>query len=216
MDKKQYLVIGLGRFGRSVCETLYENGAQVVAMDVDQTLVDSAASISTHAVCADAMDADILREMGIDEFDVAIVSIGHDIKAGGLITMQLKEMGVQTVIAKALDETQGRMLKKLGADKVVYPERDMGRRVAHNLRSTRIMDFIEVSPDYSLSEIRPLERWIGKDLGQLALRAKYGINILAIKNGDNVNAAPDAVTVIDADDTLLVICPEKTLRMFEK
>lgn len=216
MDRKQYLVIGLGRFGRSVCETLYENGAQVVAMDVDQALVDAAADISTHAVCADAMDADILRELGIDEFDVAIVSIGHDIKAGGLITMQLKEMGVQTVIAKALDETQGRMLQKLGADKVVYPERDMGRRVAHNLRTTRIMDFIEVSPDYSLSEIRPLEKWIGKDLGQLALRVKYGINVLAIKNGDNVNAAPDAATVIDADDTLLVICPEKTLRTLEK
>ena len=178
--------------------------------------MDDAADISTHAVCADAMDANTLEELGITDFDVAIVSIGHDIKAGGLITMQLKEMGVNTVIAKALDETQGRMLTKLGADKVVYPERDMGRRVAHNLRSTRIMDFIEVSPDYSLSEIRPLDKWIGKDLGQLGMRVKYGINVLAIKNGDEVNAAPEATTVINEGDTLLVICEEKKLRMLER
>ena len=216
MDKKQYLVIGLGRFGRSVCETLYANGAEVMALDINQSRVDSAVDIATHAVCANAMDANTLEELGISDFDVAIVSIGHDIKAGGLVTMQLKEMGVPTVIAKALDETQGRMLKKLGADKVVYPERDMGRRVAHNLRSTNIMDFIEVSPDYSLSEIRPLDKWVGKDLGQLGMRVKYGINVLAIKNGENVNAAPDAATVIREDDTLLVICPEKTLRMLER
>ncbi len=216
MARKQYLVIGLGRFGRSVCETLYENGAEVVAMDIKQSRVDEAANIATHSVCADAMDANILNEMGISDFDVAIVSIGHDIKASGLITMQLKEMGVETVIAKALDETQGRMLTKLGADKVVYPERDMGRRVAHNIRSTRIMDFIEVSPDYSLSEIRPLDKWIGKDLGQLGMRVKYGINVLAIKNGENVNAAPEAGTIIHEDDILLVICEEKTLRMLER
>lgn len=216
MDKKSYLVIGLGRFGRSVCETLYENGAEVMALDTDQARVDAAVNIATHAVCADAMDAATLEELGISDFDVAVVSIGHDLKAGGLITMQLKEMGVQTVIAKALDETQGRMLRKLGADKVVYPERDMGRRVAHNLRSMRIMDFIEVSPDYSLSEIRPLDKWVGKDLGQLGMRVKYGINVLAIKNGDDVNAAPEANTVIRADDTLLVMCAEKTLRMLER
>jgi len=216
MDKKQYLVIGLGRFGLSLCETLYANGAEVLAMDVDQARVDAAANCATHAVCADAMDASILEELGISDFDVAVVSIGHDLKAGGLITMQLKEMGVPTVIAKALDETQGRMLTKLGADKVVYPERDMGRRVAHNLRSTKIMDFIEVSPDYSLSEIRPMDKWVGKDLGQLGLRVRYGINVLAIKSGEDVNAAPDAATVIGADDTLLVICPEKTLRMLER
>lgn len=216
MDKRNYLVIGLGHFGRSVCETLYENGAQVMALDINQARVDAVMDKATHAVCADAMDADTLRELGITDFDVAIVNIGHDIKASGLITMQLKEMGVPNVIAKALDEVQGRMLTKLGADKVVYPERDMGRRVAHNLRTTRIMDFIEVSPDYSLSEIRPMDKWIGKDLGQLGMRVKYGINVLAIKNGDDVNASPEATTIIREDDTLLVMCAEKTLRMLER
>ena len=216
MDKKQYLVIGLGRFGRSICETLYENGSEVMALDIDQDRVNECADIATHAVCADAMDKENLEQIGISNFDVAVVNIGTDVKASGIVTMLLKEMGVETVIAKAHDEIHGMMLKKLGADKVVYPERDMGRRMAHNLRSAHIMDFIEVSPDYSLTEIRPMEKWIGKNLGQLALRAKYGINILAIKNGDEVDASPSPDTVIDENDILLVICEEKTLRMFDR
>ena len=216
MDKKQYLVIGLGRFGRSICETLYENGSEVMALDIDQDRVNECVDISTHAVCADAMDKAALEELGISNFDIAVVNIGEDVKASGIITMLLKEMGVETVVAKAHDEIHGMMLRKLGADKVVYPERDMGRRMAHNLRSAHIMDFIEVSPDYSLSEIRPMDKWVGKDLGQLALRVRYGINVLAIKTGDTVNAAPSAETVIRADDIMLVMCEEKTLRMLER
>lgn len=216
MDRKQYLVVGLGRFGQAICETLYENGSEVMALDIDQERVNECVDFATHAVCTDAMERSNLEELGISNFDVAVVNIGTDVKASGIVTMLLKEMGVETVIAKAHDEIHGMMLKKLGADKVVYPERDMGRRVAHNLRTTRIMDFIEVSPDYSLSEIRPMDKWVGKDLGQLALRAKYGMNILAIKNGDDVDAAPSADTVIHEEDILLVMCEEKTLRMFER
>ena len=216
MDRKQYLVVGLGRFGQAICETLYENGAEVMALDIDPERVNECAEKAPHAVCANAMEKDNLEQLGISNFDVAVVNIGTDIKASGIVTMLLKEMGVETVIAKAHDEIHGMMLKKLGADKVVYPERDMGRRVAHNLRTTHIMDFIEVSPDYSLSEIRPLDKWVGKDLGQLALRAKYGMNILAIKNGDEVDASPSADTVIRSDDIMLVMCPEKTLRMLER
>ncbi len=216
MDKKMYIVIGLGRFGRAICETLYENGSEVLALDIDQERVNDAAEVATHAVCADAMEAENLDQLGISNFDVAVVTIGQDVKASGIVTMLLKERGVGTVIAKAHDEIHGRLLKKLGADKVVYPERDMGRRIAHNLRSTRIMDFIEVSPDYSLSEIRPMEKWIGKNLGQLGMRVKYGINVLAIKHGEDVNAAPDADTVVREGDIMLVICAEKTLRMLDR
>ena len=216
MDRKQYLVVGLGRFGQAICETLYENGSEVMALDIDQERVNECVDFATHAVCTDAMERSNLEELGISNFDVAVVNIGTDVNASGIVTMLLKEMGVETVIAKAHDEIHGMMLKKLGADKVVYPERDMGRRVAHNLRTTRIMDFIEVSPDYSLSEIRPMDKWVGKNLGQLALRAKYGMNILAIKNGDDVDAAPSADTVIHEEDILLVMCEEKTLRMFER
>jgi len=216
MDRKQYLVIGLGKFGQSICETLYENGSEVMALDADQELVNECADKATHAVCADAMDRKVLEQLGISNFDVAVVTIGTDVKASGIITMLLKEMGVNTVMAKAQDEVHGMMLKKLGADKVLYPERDMGRRVAHNLRTTHIMDFIEVSPDFSLTEISPLDKWIGRDLGVLALRAKYGINIIAIKNGDDVNAAPSVDTVIREGDVMLVMCPDRTLRMFER
>ena len=216
MDRKQYLVIGLGKFGKSICETLYENGSEVMALDIDQELVNECAGKATHAVCANAMEREVLEQLGISNFDVAVVTIGTDVKASGIITMLLKEMGVATVMAKAHDEVHGMMLKKLGADKVLYPERDMGRRVAHNLRTTHIMDFIEVSPDFSLTEISPLEKWIGRDLGQLALRAKYGINIIAIKNGDDVNATPSVDTVIREGDVMLVMCPDRTLRMFER
>ena len=216
MDRKQYLVVGLGKFGQSICETLYENGSDVMALDIDQELVNECANKATHVVCADAMDREVLGQLGISNFDVAVVTIGTDVKASGIVTMLLKEMGVGTVMAKAQDETHGMMLKKLGADKVLYPERDMGRRVAHNLRTTHIMDFIEVSPDFSLTEVSPLDKWIGRDLGQLALRAKHGINVIAIKNGDDVNAAPSVDTVIREGDVILVMCPDKTLRMFEK
>ncbi|MBQ4088438.1 MAG: TrkA family potassium uptake protein [Clostridia bacterium] len=216
MDRKQYLVVGLGRFGQAICETLYENGSEVMALDIDQDRVNECVNFATHAVCTNAMERSNLEELGISNFDVAVVNIGTDIKASGIVTMLLKEMGIETVIAKAQDDIHGMMLKKLGADKVVYPERDMGRRVAHNLRTTNIMDFIEVSPDYSLSEIRPMDKWVGKNLGQLALRAKYGMNILAIKNGDDVDASPSADTIIHEDDILLVMCAEKTLRMLER
>lgn len=216
MGKKQYVVIGLGRFGRAVCETLYENGAEVLAVDICQDRVNDAVSYSTHAVCTDASEEGVLRDLGIGNFDVAVVAIGNQIKASSMIALLLKEMGVGTVIARANDEIHGRMLKKLGADKVVYPERDMGRRVGHNLHQHHIMDFIEVSPDYALSEIRPLEKWVGKNLGQLAMRAHYGINVLAIKTGDSVNGAPDAHTVVGSDDVLLILGSTDALRNLEK
>lgn len=216
MTKKQFVVIGMGRFGCSVCETLFESGAEVLALDVNEDRINEAMEFSTHAVCANAMDEDVLNELGISDFDVAVVTIGSDIKASGMITMLLKEMGVPMVIAKASDEIHGRMLQKLGADKVIYPERDMGRRIAHNLSVANIMDFIEVSPDYSLAEIRPMDKWVGKTLGQLGMRARYGINVLAIKRADSINAEPTADTVISEDDVLLVISAQETLNRLDR
>lgn len=212
MARKQYIVIGLGRFGCSVCKTLFEEDADVLAVDLREERAASARDFSTHAMCADATDPDVLKQLGISDFDVGIVTIGGDIKASGVITMLLKEMGVSTVIAKAHDETHGRMLIKLGADKVVFPERDMGRRVAHNLASTHILDFIEISPDFSLVEISPPAKWAGRNLRQLDLRARWDMNIIAIKTGEKVNASPGPDTVIDIDDVLLVMSSEETLK----
>ena len=133
--KKQYLVIGLGLFGSSVAIALAEQGMQVLAIDADIQIVEEHRSLLTDVLCGNAMDHSVLEQIGAADFDVAIVTIGEDIKASGVITMQLKEMGVGCVIVKAIDDFQGRMLTKLGADKVIFPERDMGRRIAHNLVS---------------------------------------------------------------------------------
>ena len=203
--KKQYLVVGLGLFGSSVAIALAEQGMQVLAIDASMERVEDHRSLLTDVLCGDAMDHSVLEQIGAADFDVAIVTIGEDIKASGVITMQLKEMGVGCVIVKAFDDFHGRMLTKLGADKVIFPERDMGRRIAHNLVSEKIMDFIELSPDYSLMEMRARSEWVGKNLKELNLRAKERINVVAIRSGETVNAMPDMNTVIGANDVMLVV-----------
>lgn len=203
--KKQYLVVGLGRFGSAVAIALMEQGMQVLAIDANMELVEDHRSLLTDVICGDAMDHSVLEQIGAADFDVAIVTIGGDIKASGVITMQLKEMGVGCVIVKAFDDFHGRMLTKLGADKVIFPERDMGQRIAHNLVSEKIMDFIELSPDYSLMEMRPRPEWVGKNLKELNLRARERINVVAVRSGEAVNAMPDMNTVIGADDVMLVV-----------
>lgn len=203
--KKQYLVIGLGRFGSAVATELAAQGMQVLAIDRDMELVEEHRSLLTDVVRGDAMDHAVLDQIGAADFDVAIVTIGEDIKASGVITMQLKEMGVGCVIVKAFDDFHGRMLTKLGADKVIFPERDMGQRIAHNLVSEKIMDFIELSPDYSLMEMRPRPEWVGKTLKELNLRTQYRINVVAVRSGDQVNAMPDMNTRINVDDVMLVV-----------
>lgn len=209
--KKQYLVIGLGRFGSSLAITLCQKGAEVLAVDSDMERVEEHRSLLTEVMQADAMDRAVLEEVGVENFDIAIVTIGSDIRSGGTITMLLKEMGAKYVIAKADDEFHGRMLTKLGADKVVFPERDMGQRMAHNLLSEKILDFIELSPDYSLMEMRPKAGWLNKPLRELNLRTRYQINIVAIRTGENVNAMPDMNTCIGEDDVLLVVAATQSL-----
>ncbi|MBP3410848.1 MAG: TrkA family potassium uptake protein [Clostridia bacterium] len=203
--KKQYLVVGLGRFGSAVAIALAEQGMQVLAIDSNLELVEQHRSLLTDVLCGDAMDHSVLEQIGAADFDVAIVTIGEDIKASGVVTMQLKEMGVGCVIVKAFDDFHGRMLTKLGADKVIFPERDMGQRIAHNLVSEKIMDFIELSPDYSLMEIRPRPEWVGRSLKELNLRARERINVVAVRSGEVVNAMPDMNTMIGADDVMLVV-----------
>lgn len=202
---KQYLVIGLGRFGSAVATTLARQGMQVLAVDASMDRVEEHRRLLTDVVCGNAMDHDVLEQIGAGDFDVAIVTIGEDIKASGVITMQLKDMGVGNVIVKAYDDFHGRMLVKLGADKVIFPERDMGQRIAHNLVSEKIMDFIELSPEYSLMEMRPRPEWIGKNLKELNLRQNHRINVVAVRSGERVNAMPDMNTCIGADDVMLVV-----------
>ena len=215
-DKRQFIVVGLGRFGCAIAETLCEAGEEVLGVDRRLDLVEDMRDQITHVVQMDAMDRDALATLGVQDFDVAFVTMGSDIRASGMITLLLKEMGVKCVIAKAHDEFHGRMLEKLGADKVLFPERDMGRRIAHNLVSGNIIDYLELSPDYSMAEILPKPEWIGKTLRDLAMRSRMGINVVAIRNGEQLNAMPTVDTAIRENDVLLVVTSEETLKKMDR
>ncbi|MCR6513267.1 TrkA family potassium uptake protein, partial [Clostridium sp. LY3-2] len=165
MAKRQFVVIGLGRFGSSVAETLYGLGNDVLVIDKDEDLIQDISDKVTHAVQMDATDENALRSLGLRNFDVAVVTIGSNIQASVMVTLLVKELGVRYIIAKGNSDLHAKVLYKIGADRVILPEKDMGVRVAHNLVSESILDFIELSPDYSIMEIETLEEWTGSTLG---------------------------------------------------
>ncbi|MHB8072862.1 TrkA family potassium uptake protein [Desulfosporosinus fructosivorans] len=210
--RKQFVVIGLGRFGTSVAKTLNTLGHDVLAMDKDEHAVQVITQDVTQAVQADAREEETLRALGVRNFDVAIVAIGDDLEANILITLMLKEMGIPYVVAKAQSVQHGKVLEKIGADKIVYPEQDMGIRLANNLIRTNVMDFIELSLDYSIFEIIAPTEFINKTLGKLNLRAVYKINVVAIKKGvDQIVIAPGADEAIEEKDILVIVCNKKAL-----
>lgn len=212
---KQFVVIGCGRFGSSVAKTLCNLGYDVLVVDKDPEKVQELAEFVTHSVQADAVDENALRTIGIRNFDVAVVTIGSNIQASIMGTLIAKELGVKKVIAKAQNELHGKVLYKIGADKVIFPERDMGVRVAHNLVSSNILDVIEFAPDYSIIEVAALEEWEDKTLKELRLPNKYGISVMAIKSGDNINISPYADDVIKSGDTIVVIGHNDSLKQLE-
>jgi trk system potassium uptake protein TrkA len=212
MTKKQFVVVGLGHFGASVATTLYRIGANVLAIDADAERVEEVRDMVTHAVQASGVNREALIQLGVRDFDIAVVAIGGDIKASCMATMLMKELGVGYIVAKAQDEIHGRMLSKLGADKVVYPERDMGKRVAHNLVSGNILDFIELSPDYFMVEVTPPVEWEGKSLSQLELRKRMGVNVIAIRRNGQVDASPKPASVILAGDRLLGMAEKDVIK----
>lgn len=205
MSKKQYVVIGLGRFGTSVAETLYNLGNDVLVIDVDEERIQNIANSVTHAVQADATDEVALREVGVSNFDVAIVSIGSDIQASIMATILVKELGAKQVLAKATNAMHAKVLKKIGANKVVFPEKDMGVRVAHGLVFSNILEYIELSPDYSIAEFLCPETWYGKNLEELNIRSNYGINVVAIRRQDEVDVSPTATENIKQGDVIVAI-----------
>ncbi|WP_027340650.1 potassium channel family protein [Halonatronum saccharophilum] len=204
-EAKQYIVLGLGRFGSSVARTLSSKGYDVLAIDTDDCRVLDISSEVTHAVEADATDEEALKALGVNNFDVAVVSIGQNIHASILATLVLKELGVKYVVAKAQHAMHGKVLSKVGADRIVYPERDMGVRVANNLISTNLLDYIELSPDYRIIELVADKRYAGQTLRKLDLRRKYGVNVIAIKANDKVILSPEADHSINEGDLLVVV-----------
>lgn len=215
MAKKQYAIIGMGRFGSSVAKALSGMGFEVLAIDSNEQRIQDISSIVTHAVSADSTDEDALRALGIRNFDVVVVAIGEDIQSSILTTLILKDLGVSTIVVKAKSELHGKVLAKIGADKVVYPERDMGLRVAHHLTSPNIIDYIELSPDYSIVDLLVPDSMVGQNLKELDLRARFGCNVMAIRQGDDMNIAPHPEDRLVAGDVLVVVGRKDNLTKLE-
>ncbi len=211
----EFAVIGLGRFGSSVARTLYDLGHNVLAMDKDEEALRAVADHVTHAVQIDTTDPDALRAVGITNFDAVVVAIGVDIQESILTTMILKDLGVKKVVAKAVDERQGKVLEKIGADAVVFPERDMGVRVAHSLASPNVLEYLELSPQYTIDEVRVPERLDGRTLGELELRAKFGVNVLLILRDSQLLISPSGDVRLRSGDVLVVVGENRQLHRLE-
>lgn len=215
MSNKQFVVIGLGRFGSSVAKTLYSLGNDVLAIDMDEEVVQEISDSVTHAVQMDATDENALRTIGIRNFDVAVVTIGDNIQSSIMTTLLVKELGVKYIIVKGSTDLHAKVLYKIGANRVILPEKDMGVRVAHNLVSSNILDYIELSPDYSIIEIESPSEWHNKSIKDLSLRSKYGINVMAVKKNNEVNISPYADDIIEPGDIVVAVGSAKDLSILE-
>jgi len=213
---RSFAVIGLGRFGFKLASKLSELKRDVLVIDSDENLVNAASDYVTHAVTADATNRDVLENLGIKDVDCAIVAVGTDLSASVLITMNLKALSVKKVICKANSETHREILEKLGADQVIIPEHVVADNLARNLVSSNLVDYIELSDDYSIAERDVPSIWLGKSIIELNIRAKYGINIIAIKRGDVTKVSPGANQTLGEGDRLVLIGTNEDLKKIEK
>ncbi|WEG12085.1 TrkA family potassium uptake protein [Pullulanibacillus sp. KACC 23026] len=217
MDKRtQYAVFGLGRFGGSLVSELHSYGVEVLAVDVDPDRVEEYLSIATHAVQGNTTEENVLKSIGIRNFDYVIVSFGDNLQQSILTTLLLKEMGVKNVWVKAQNDYHHRVLEKIGADRIIHPERDMARRIAHHITSDKILDFIELSDEFSIVEVIASKKVANQSLVELDTRAQFGCTIVAIKTKDQIKVSPSANERIQADDVLVVIGHNRDIERFEK
>ena len=214
--KRQFVVIGCGRFGTSVALKLNELGSEVMVVDNNEEIIQDISEYVTHAVQADATDENTIRSLGIRNFDVAVVTIGSDIQSSILITLMCKELGVKYVVAKAQNELHAKVLYKIGADRVVFPEREMGIRIAKNLVYDNILDYVELDPRYGIAEIFAPEEWIGKTIKELDIRNKYHLNILGIKHGSDLDVQFNPDDEITEGTVLVVIGGNTDINKLEK
>lgn len=202
---KSYAVFGLGRYGIAVAKELVNNGADVLAVDIDEDIVNSAVADIPFCRCADITDPEVIKQLGISNVDVVVIAMANNLEASVMSVILCKEAGVKMVIAKCADEMQGKILCKVGADKVVYPENESGVRLAKNLLSAGMVDLIDLSDDISVIEIPVREKWVGKTLIELDLRKKYAINIIAIRNGEDILINVDPNVQLSNEMQLVVI-----------
>lgn len=222
VKRKQFGVIGLGRFGSAMAATLAELGHDVIGVDGDQERVQQLADVITQAIQLDATDAKALRAAGIQDVDIAVVSIGENIESSLLVVMQLRELGIEHIVAKAVTPLHGRILEKLGVTRVIFPEREMAVRIAHSLAMPNVLDYIELSREYSIIELPASEAFIGRTLKQLELRPRYGITLIAIKRPSGpsgavtTNIAPGADEVIQPGDVLALLGSNERLSQLDR
>ena len=202
---RTYAVFGLGRYGMAIAKELVNNGAEVLAVDVDEEVVNAASVDIPFCKCADITDADVIDQLGIGNIDVVVIATANNLEASVMATMLCKEAGVKTVIAKCADEMQQKILLKVGADQVMFPESESGTRLARNLISSGFMDIIDLSDDVSMVELTVRPEWAGQNLLQLNLRKKYGINVVAVCRGEKVDINIDPECPLQADTKLIVI-----------
>lgn len=211
---KSFIVLGLGRFGKSVAKTLYDLGYEVLGVDSNEKTVNEFSRNITNTIQADITSEEFLKSMDIAKFDAAIIAVGSSMQISIMVTVLLKELGAKYILVKTQDDFEEKILYKVGADKVILPEKEIGLKVAHNLATNYFYEMIEISPEYSIVTVTPPESWYGKTLGNLAVRLKYGINILAVQNGDNTNIIPNVNTVIESNSVITIMGMNTDLKKF--
>lgn len=213
---KSTVVFGCGRFGSTVATTLTGLGHEVLAVDTDFEKVQSIADSVTTSVQCDILDEESIEELGLSNFDNAVIAIGSNLEAAIMAVLLSKEAGIPYIIAKATSLRKGEILEKVGADKIIYPERDMGYRLAHSLYSSNVLDFIQLSPDYSILEIKVLDEWIGKSIGELNFRYKYKSTILGIERDGGMKIIPESSEILNEKDILVVLGRDEILAKLNK
>jgi trk system potassium uptake protein TrkA len=216
MKLNQFAIIGLGRFGSSLGRELCQLGYEVLGIDRDVEKVDEMSNLLTHAVVADGTEEEVLRSVGVRNFDCGIVAIGDDIQASILAAILLKDLGLKKVVAKAVSELHGRVLEKIGVDRVIYPERDMGIRVAHQLVSPNLLDYIELSKNYTIAELAVPKKLNGKTLSEINPRGRFGCSVVAINKPKGIIIAPLAEDILKQDDVMVVIGTNQQVEEFQE
>ena len=209
--RRQVAVIGLGRFGTAVATTLYEIGHDVLAMDLNRRVIQELTGRVTHAIQADAAERGVLEEAGVAGFDAGIVGVSSHVEHSILITLNLKRLGVGRVIAKAQTDQHGEILEKIGADQVLYPEREMGVRLAHSFAAPAVVDYMPLGPEYGIAKVRPPATFVGRSLADLRLRERSGVTLLAVERGLRVLFNPRTDDVVQPDDCLVVAGEDEAL-----
>ncbi len=205
MKRKQFMIIGLGQFGQSLVATLYNSNVDLLVIDRDVTKLEAIGNMASQAVCADASKQEVLEQFDIDTFDGAIITIGHDMEFSVKTVMHLNEMGMPFIMAKATTDFEGRILTKVGADKIIFPDREVGYRLGKEIASGNYYDALDISDTYCITDITLPEKWIGKSIIGLNLRKAYGLNIIGIRRQGDVIVNPSPDFVFEDEDVLIVL-----------